>query len=76
MYIIGLEAVSFSSCWKDISQDFPEGSVVKNPPANAGDKGLIPGGGTKVPYGLGQLSPQAPQLTKPIHCHKDTAQSE
>ena len=23
--------------------DFPDGSVVKNPPANAGDAGLIPG---------------------------------
>ena len=25
--------------------DFPGGSVVKNPPANAGDAGLIPGSG-------------------------------
>ena len=25
--------------------DFPGGAVVKNPPANAGDKGLIPGPG-------------------------------
>ena len=25
------------------SQGFPGGSVVKNPPANAGDTGLIPG---------------------------------
>ena len=25
--------------------DFPGGSVVKNPPANAGDVGLIPGSG-------------------------------
>ena len=24
---------------------FPDGSVVKNPPANAGDVGLIPGSG-------------------------------
>ena len=24
-------------------QDFPGGAVVKNPPANAGDTGLIPG---------------------------------
>ena len=30
-------------------QDFPRGSVVKNPPANAGDMGLIPGqGGSHV----------------------------
>ena len=26
-------------------RDFPGGSVVKNPPANAGDMGLIPGSG-------------------------------
>ena len=26
-------------------QDFPGGAVVKNPPANAGDVGLIPGPG-------------------------------
>ena len=29
-----------SKCW-----DFPGGAVVKNPPANAGDTGLIPGPG-------------------------------
>ena len=27
------------------TQDFPGGSVVKNPPANVGDTGLIPGPG-------------------------------
>ena len=27
------------------SRDFPGGAVVKNPPANAGDTGLIPGPG-------------------------------
>ena len=26
----------------DVSRDFPGGTVVKNPPANAGDTGLIP----------------------------------
>ena len=26
-------------------RDFPGGTVVKNPPANAGDMGLIPGPG-------------------------------
>ena len=30
-------------------RDFPGGAGVKNPPSNAGDKGLIPGGGTKIP---------------------------
>ena len=28
-----------------IPQDFPGGSVVKNPPVNAGDTGLSPGSG-------------------------------
>ena len=27
---------------------FPGGSVVKNPPANAGDRGLIPGSGRSL----------------------------
>ena len=27
--------------------DFPGGAVVKNPPSNAGDSGLIPGQGTR-----------------------------
>ena len=27
-------------------RDFPSGTVVKNPPANAGDMGSIPGPGT------------------------------
>ena len=31
-------------------------SMVKNPPANAGDTGLIPGLGTEIPYALRQLS--------------------
>ena len=33
--------------------------MVKNPLSNAGDAGLIPGRGTKIPHGKGQLSPQA-----------------
>ena len=43
-------------------RDFPGGPVVKNPPYNAGDKGSIPGWGTKIPHAAGQLSPRAPQL--------------
>ena len=39
--------------------DFPRGRVVKNPPSNAGDVGLIPGEGTKIPHTAGQLSPRA-----------------
>ena len=37
--------------------DFPDGPVVKNLPCNAGDAGLIPGWGTKIPHATG-LMPQ------------------
>ena len=30
-------------------KDFPGGPVVKNPPSNARDVGLIPGRGTEIP---------------------------
>ena len=30
--------------------------MVKNLPCNAGDSGLIPGWGTKIPHAAGQLS--------------------
>ena len=36
-----------------VSWGFPDGSVVKNPPANAGDTGdvgSIPSQGTKIPH--------------------------
>ena len=36
--------------FSDVVQSFPDGSVVKNLPADAGDTGLIPGlGGSHVP---------------------------
>ena len=45
--------------------------MVKNPPANAGDTGLIPGQGTKITHATGQLSlcsrAREPQLLKPTH---------
>ena len=47
-----------------LSRDFPGGPVVKNPPSNAGDVGLISGQGTKIPHAVGQLSPRA-ATTKP-----------
>ena len=37
-------------------RDFPGGPVVKNPPYNAGDAGLIPGPGNKFPQAAWQLS--------------------
>ena len=36
-------------------EDFPSGSVVKNPSANAGDMGSSPDPG-RIPYALEQLS--------------------
>ena len=42
-----------------VSWDFPGGLVVKNPPSNAGDAGLIPGQGTKIPHVVEQWSPHA-----------------
>ena len=45
---------------------FPDGSVVKNLPANAGDVILITRLGINIPHATGQLS-QAPQLLKPTN---------
>ena len=46
--------------------DFPGGTMVKNPPSNAGDAGLIPGWETKIPHAAGHLSPHA-TTTEPTH---------
>ena len=40
---------------KICSWDFPGGPVIKNPLFNAGEKGLIPGQGTKFPEASGKL---------------------
>ena len=48
----GNNFISLKSSSKDFRLDFPGGSVVKNPPANAGDMGLIPGlGRSHMPWG-------------------------
>ena len=47
--------------------NFSGGPVVKNPPFNAGDVGLIPGWGAKIPHATGQLSPHA--ITTEPACH-------
>ena len=39
--------------------------MVKNLPSNAGDVGLIPGQGTKIPHSVGQLSLHA-AITEPV----------
>ena len=63
-------------------RDSPGGPVVKNLSANAGDAGLIPGEGTKIPQAAGQLSlcalEPAHRKEKPTHhrnkeptCHNE-----
>ena len=47
---------SFNLKKKKTDWEFPSGPVVKNLPFNAGDTGLIPGQGTKIPHAAGQLS--------------------
>ena len=47
----------FSGGQKELCGDFLGGPVVKNSPCNAGDAGLIPGQGTKIPYAMEQLQP-------------------
>ena len=49
-----------------LTQSFPGGSVVKNPPANAGDLGLIPGSG-RVPGEGSSHSSKYSCLESPIH---------
>ena len=39
---------------KILFEVFPGGPMVKNPPANAGDTGSIPGWGTKIPHAAEQ----------------------
>ena len=39
--------------WHDYLRGFPDGSVLKNPPGNAGDVGLIPGSGRSPVGGYG-----------------------
>ena len=48
------------------NRDFPGSLVVKNPPGDAGDVGLIPGQETRIPLAPGQLSPRI-ATTKPVH---------
>ena len=47
-----LKANSISAKLKIPVKDFPGGPVVKNLPSNAGDAGLIPDQGTKIPQAI------------------------
>ena len=49
--------------------------MVKTLPANAGDTGLIPGTGTKIPHARGKLS-VVPQLLKPTRARTHAPQQE
>ena len=56
----------WSFCWNrsravpgelgTVQGDFPDGSVIRNLPCNAGDMGLIPGGAMKIPHATEQLN--------------------
>ena len=46
--------------------DFLGSPVINNPPSNAGDVGLIPGRGTKIPHATEQLS-QNTVTAEPSH---------
>ena len=56
---------------KTTMRDFPVCPVVENLSCNAGDAGLIPGQGIKIPRAAGQLSPRAATREKPTHCNKE-----
>ena len=47
-------------------RDFLGGPVIKNPPCNGKDEGLIPGYGTKIPHAVEQLS--LPATAKKFIC--------
>ena len=49
--------------------DFPGGPVVKNPPFNAGDRGSIPGWGTKISHAAGKLNPYT-TATELVHLNE------
>ena len=52
----GGNSVHKFTCARNIIMDFPGSPVVKNPPANSGNMGLIPGLGTKIQHAMRQLS--------------------
>ena len=55
--------------FKGPDRDFAGGPVVKNSPCSAGDKGSIPGRGTKIPHATEPLSPHA-AAKKSVHHNK------
>ena len=66
LFSLGIFLLLFLTCKlyivyvKRISWDFPGSPVVKNLHSSAGDAGLIPGQGTKIPFALEQLQLLSP----------------
>ena len=52
-YVVDLFTEASLHILKCLIRDFPGSPAVKNPPAIAGDMGLIPGPGTKIPHAWG-----------------------
>ena len=48
-----LDFIFINLCWSIVVWGFPGGSVVKNPPANEGDVGSVPGSGRSPGVGNG-----------------------
>ena len=60
------------------TRDFPGGPVVANPPSSAGDRGLIPGLGTKLPHAMRQVHLCATTRESPhaTHTYEKQAKEE
>ena len=56
--------------------DFAGGSVIKNPPANAGDTGSTHGPGTKILHATGQLLSPHSTTTEPTSSRAHAPQQE
>ena len=52
-----LEPIIINNCYKEPVGHFPVGQVVKTLPSNAGDIGLLPGQGRKIPHAMGGAKP-------------------
>ena len=68
----GCPMLFISALFNNQCQNLPGGPVVENPSSNAGNVGLIPGQGTKIPLSEGKLRPLAttrkiPQLQQRSH---------
>ena len=63
LIIYALEGGNQQAWMKSTGRDVPGGPALKNPPSNAGNVGLIPGKGIKIPHAMGQLSLCTPELT-------------